>query len=135
MTSKEPDPFAGLPERLQGFAGLQAEIDAAGMGDPRDRQIVELQAEVERLRTDLHFQCRGMVAERDEEIEDLQAEVEQLRQHDHEATNMTIDQAQEIGRLRAALRRIGVEVLTRSEMQAIACEALAQEASPTDACT
>jgi hypothetical protein len=101
MTSKEPDPFAGLPERLQGFAGLRAEIDAAGMGDPRDRRIAE-----------------------------LEAKVEQLRQHDHEATNMTIDQAQEIGRLRAALRRIGVEVLTRSEMQAIACEALAQEASP-----
>jgi hypothetical protein len=74
------------------------------------------------------------------ENERLRAEVEQLRQHDHEATNMTIDQAQEIGRLRAALRRIGVDgstgsPLTRSEMQAIACEALAQEASPTDACT
>jgi len=39
----------------------------------------ELRAEIERLKTDLHFQCRGMVADRDEQIEDLQAEIKRLR--------------------------------------------------------
>jgi len=52
-------------------------ISAAGVGDPRDRAIAE-----------------------------LRAELEQLRQHDKEATDLTIDQQVEIGRLYLALKRL-----------------------------
>jgi hypothetical protein len=87
--------------------------------------------------------AEGHLSAYEQENRELRAEVEHLRQHDHEATNMTIDQAQEIGRLRAALTGFvrWVEDLgdTMSpQTRALydkAREALAQEASPTDACT
>jgi hypothetical protein len=53
-------------------------------------------------------------------------EIEQLRQHDKEATDLTIDQTVQIGRLRAALLRISSQALTRTEMQAIARAALGE---------
>jgi len=50
-------------------------ISAAGMGDPRDREIAE-----------------------------LRAELEQLRQHDKQVTDLSIDQQVDIGRLYLALK-------------------------------
>jgi hypothetical protein len=48
----------------------------------------------------LLLDVRDMIAERDR----LRIEIEQLRQHDKDATDLTIDQAVEIGQLK---RRLG----------------------------
>ena len=53
-------------------AGLQAEINAAGMGNPRDRQISELRAELERLR---NVEIVALEQEADAHL----AEIERLR--------------------------------------------------------
>jgi chromosome segregation ATPase len=130
MTSKEPDPFAGLPERLQGFAGLQAEIDAAGMGDPGGRRIAQLETEVEYLK----------IAEqrRTEEVQTAMAEVERLQGELMDANPDDLAQARdhaanlelaigktwrpEVKALRAEVQRLRADVGTLNGMVAMLSE-------------